>query len=111
MTLSVYIFLLAFKIISTLLCAVFCWKIAHLKYTPTLTYMLFFSAFSLRVGTQLLGVFYTQDILGFLKDYDIKLVISTQGIEVLITTLFLVGILRKWTTYKHLPVILNGNKK
>src|SRR5688500_1941791 len=100
-----FYFFLTFKIFATLICAFYCWRISRLDHTPTTTYVLFCIAFTLRFLTQLQGIFYTRDILGFLSGYPAWLIIESQLVEAIIAACFLIAILKKFSTYKTLPII------
>ena len=99
---SLYLLLLTYKIVATAACALYAFWIARLPNSPSKTYYLFLTAFSFRLFTQIQGIFYTQDILGFLSGYSPWLIIESQVVEVIIVTCFLLGILSKYHVYKQL---------
>ena len=93
---SLYVFLLTFKMIVTIMATVFAFRIARLKMTQTYTWVLFGTAFFLRFLTQLMSLYFARDILGVYKNYELSLVIFTQAIEVAIVTLLLIAVLRSY---------------
>ncbi len=105
--LSTYLLFLTFKIVGTLACAVYCWKISRLKMAPTFSYMLFCSAFILRFFTQIEAFAFTRDILGLWSNYNFWIIILNQFIEVLIIGAFLIGFSRKF----HFTKASLGNLK
>lgn len=101
--LSVYLLLLTFKVTATVMCAVYCWRIARLNMTPTFTYMLFFTAFSIRVGTQIYAAFFYKDIVAVWVGTSVFRIIVSQIAETVIVGCFLIGYARKYYIIASLP--------
>lgn len=96
--LSIYLLLFTFKVAATLMCAVYCFRIARLNLTPTCTYILFSTAFSLRVVTQIRAAFYTKDVVAIWSGMAVERIIWNQTFETMIIGCFLIGFAR--TYYK-----------
>lgn len=93
---SIYLFLLTYKILGTAVCSFFSFKIARLNMTPTVTYSLFGLGFTLRLVLYFIGIFYTNNIYGFLGNFPLWLVMLTQFMEVLMVTAFVAGFGKKY---------------
>lgn len=104
MFLSAYLLLLTFKMTATVACAVYCFKIASFRITPTFTWILFCVAFMLRFFTQLQAIVYTNNILGIYSQFSTALIIVNQVIEVIIISSFLIGIFRTYYGLKSSPL-------
>ena len=96
-----YIFLLTYKIVATLICVLFAVKIARLHLTQTTTWYLLAAAFSIRLLAYLNSIIFAQDILGFLKSYNLGLILYSQAIEATIVTLFATAMLRSYYGVKN----------
>lgn len=94
--LSVYLLFFTFKVVATLACVVYCYRIARLNLTPTFTYMLFCVAFALRVVTQIRAAFYTMEIVAIWRGHAVAHIISSQAIETAIIACFLIGFARTY---------------
>lgn len=101
MMLPLYVFFLTFQIIGTIMCAVLCYKIAYLRLTPTLTWLLFFFAFVIRFITQINSIFYIHDIIKFVDQYNMSLTVISQILSASFITLLLVAILRVYKALKE----------
>lgn len=109
--LSIYLLLFTFKVVATLMCAVYSFRIARLNLTPTFTYMLFFTAFALRLVTQIRAAFYTKEIVALWEGYSPARIIQGQFLEVVIVACFLIGILRRYHVFRDPPFIRQGHSK
>lgn len=103
--LSVYLLLFTFKVVATATCAVYCYRISRLNLTPTFTYMLFCTAFVLRVVTQMRTAFYTSDIVAIWVGMAVKHIIWTQTFETVIVGCFLIGFVRTYYGIVGLPLM------
>lgn len=100
--LSMYLLLLTFKVVATVTCAVYCWRIARLNLTPTFTYMLFCAAFGLRFVTQMRAALYTREIVAVWSGYSVPQIVTSQAFETVIVGCFLIGFLRQFHGFKDL---------
>lgn len=100
--LSIYLLFFTFKVVATLMCAVYCYRIARLDLTPTFTYMLFVTAFVLRLLTQVRAAFYTREIVALWDGYGPTQLLVNQAVEVVIVACFLIGILRKYHGFRDM---------
>jgi len=101
--LPTYLILLTFNITATLACAVYCFKIARFKITPTFTYMSYSIGFCLRLFTQLQYIIFVAPNQG-LSDGLGTFLIVMQIIEVAIIMAFLLGISRTYYMIKRSPL-------
>lgn len=101
--LSVYLLLFTFKVVASVMCALYCYRIGRLNLTPTCTYMLFFTAFCLRVVTQIRAAFYTRDIVAIWVGIAVRQIIVSQALEAAIIACFLIGFARTYYGLANSP--------
>lgn len=103
MFLPFYLILLTFNIAATLACAVYCFKIAKFKITPTFTWMSFFTAFCLRFFTQIQYIVFVGS--GTASEAGMcAFLLIIQSIESSIVAAFLIGISRTYYIIKRSPL-------
>lgn len=99
--LAIYLFFVTFQILSSVLCAYLCFKIARLNMTPTFTFYLLGAAFTMRLISQAHGLFYVADVVNFYQSYPTWLILGSNLFGALTTACFLIAFLRIYVGLKE----------
>ena len=97
---SIYLFFLTVKIVSTLLAGYFRFRIARFKNTDTFSNMCFFWGYVLALIAQILGLVNYDSITNILSGYNPLLVIFSQVVAAGMFVLFLTGTVRMYAINK-----------
>lgn len=92
--LSFYIFLLAFRFIATIGLVTFSFKIARMRLTPTLTWMLITIGFTLSLIRLVETTFFVTDIAKILDGFNKVQVVADQITATVTIGLFFTGVTR-----------------
>jgi hypothetical protein len=96
-----YVAFIAYQLLASLGNAVFGWKIANLKLTPTRTWSLYSIASFIRFLTYVWTAFHFKEILELYSHFDTSYILVGLVVETVIMGLLLAFTVRKYTIYNH----------